>query len=128
MNHIILDIASSGLHRPCRDLLNGEEMWKITGKHKPWYTLPLIYHYARSLEKYVLKQQTWDTAGQGQDYDINNYFMRLSGFTFDNSAVKWGCQVREVLRNYTGEADYVRPGDFWYRNPVSDLIFTSSLL
>jgi len=72
--------------------------------------------YARSLEKYMMKQNTWETAGSGRDYDIYNFMDRVSGSRFDNSAVVYGCQLRELLRNRTGEPDYVRPGD-WYRNP-----------
>ena len=73
--------------------------------------------YARSLEKYSLKQKTWNTAGSDRNYDVYNFLDRTSGFTFDNSAVVWGCSLRETLRNRTKEQDYIRPGDFWYRNP-----------
>jgi hypothetical protein len=73
--------------------------------------------YARSLEKYILKQGTWDTAGAGRDYDTYNFLDRVSGFKFDNSALEWTCQLRELLRNRTGEQHYLRPGDVWYRNP-----------
>ena len=64
-----------------------------------------------------MKQTTWDTAGAGRDYDIYNFIDRVLGAKFDDSAVVWGCQLRELLRNRTGEADYLRPGDDWYRNP-----------
>ena len=41
----------------------------IIGK-KRWSTPPRINHYSRSLEKYVLKSKTWETAsGEGQNYD-----------------------------------------------------------
>ena len=37
---------------------------------KRWSTPPRINHYSRSLEKYVLKSKTWETAsGEGQNYD-----------------------------------------------------------
>ncbi len=64
-----------------------------------------------------MKQGTWDTAGSGRGYDIYNFLDRVSGFHFDDSAVAWGCQLRQLLAARTGEPDYVRPGDMWYRNP-----------
>jgi hypothetical protein len=63
-----------------------------------------------------MKQTTWDTAGSGRDYDIYNFMDRVSGFEFDDSAIAWGCQLRELLRNRTGEADYVRPGKLFFAN------------
>jgi len=104
--------------RECRKLIP-EELWTITGKHKPWVPPPHIHHYARSLEKYMLKQRSWDTASghESSGYDIYNFLDRTIGFEFDNSGVAWGCQLRALLRNRTGEAHYVRPGDFWYKNP-----------
>ena len=67
----------------------------------------------------MLKQRTWETAGghNNKGYDIYNYLDRVLGFEYDDSAVVWGCQVREMLRKRTNESNYVRPGDFWYRNP-----------
>ena len=64
-----------------------------------------------------MKQDTWDTAGAGRDYDIFNFMDRVLGSKHDDSAVVWGCQLRELLRNRTDEQDYVRPGEEWYRNP-----------
>ena len=32
------------------------------------------------------------------------------------AAERYGCQVREVLRQATGEEVYIRPGPYWYRN------------
>jgi hypothetical protein len=71
------------------------------------------YPFTYYAEKYLLKMRTWDTAGAYKDYDMYNFMDRLSGFHFDNSAVSWGCQLREVLRNRTGQQNYVRPGTFW---------------
>jgi hypothetical protein len=70
------------------------------------------------LEKYMSKQKTWSTASgsSAKGYSIENYMDRTFGFTFDDVALKYGCQVRELLRNRTGEVDYIRPGD-WFRNP-----------
>ena len=110
--------GNSRFNSTCPKLLYSET-GKITGKHRPWKQPPHIHHYARSLEKYVMKQKTWETAS-GHDstgYTINNYFDRVSGFEFDDSAVKWGCQLRALLANRTGIKHYVRPGDSWYRNP-----------
>ena len=95
------------------------ETGKVSGKHRPWKQPPHIHHYARSLEKYVMKSKTWETAS-GHDstgYTISNYFDRVSGFEFDDSAIKWGCQLRKLLFNRTGIEHYIRPGDDWYRNP-----------
>jgi hypothetical protein len=50
------------------------------------------------LEKYILKQNTWDTAGSARGYDIYNFIDRVLGFEFDDSAVSWGCQLRDLLR------------------------------
>lgn len=64
----------------------------------------------------MMKQHSWETAGSGRDYDLFNFIDRTLGSQYDDSAVVWGCQLRELLRNRTGEANYLRPGD-WYRNP-----------
>ena len=34
----------------------------------------------------------------------------------DRAATRYGCQMREVLQNVTGEEYYLRPGTYWYRN------------
>ena len=71
------------------------------------------------MEKYILKQKTWETAS-GHDstgYSIYNFLDRVSGWEFDDSLISWGCQLRDLLRTRTGIANYVRPGDIWYRNP-----------
>eukprot|EP00428_Durinskia_dybowskii_P063121 CAMPEP_0170363914 /NCGR_PEP_ID=MMETSP0117_2-20130122/5103_1 /TAXON_ID=400756 /ORGANISM="Durinskia baltica, Strain CSIRO CS-38" /LENGTH=355 /DNA_ID=CAMNT_0010618397 /DNA_START=137 /DNA_END=1204 /DNA_ORIENTATION=+ len=101
---------------PCVPLYKNGEQWRFDGKHRKWIEPPRVHHYARSLEKYALKQLTWETAGGGRGYDINNFLDRTVGWRFDNSATAWTCQLRDHLRNRTGEANYVRPGD-WYRNP-----------
>ncbi|KAJ1397050.1 hypothetical protein B484DRAFT_458779, partial [Ochromonadaceae sp. CCMP2298] len=105
------------VHAKCKQWFQEGERWNIDGKHRKWIPTPRINHYARSLEKYILKQGTWDTAGNGRDYDTYNFLDRVSGFKFDNSALEWTCQLRELLRNRTGEQHYLRPGDVWYRNP-----------
>lgn len=80
--------------------------------------LIVITDYSRSLEKFLVKQQTYETASTGREtYDVSNFFERSFGYTYDDRAVVWGCLVRAQLANRTGERDYVRPGDFWYRNP-----------
>lgn len=76
-----------------------------------------ITDYSRSLEKFLSKQQHYETASHGKQYDIGNFFERSFGYAYDPIAVTWGCAVREMLRNRTGEQDYIRPGDSWYRNP-----------
>ena len=72
-----------------------------------------IFHYARSLEKFVSKQKTWKqhvNAG----YGLEKYFERSHGWTFDNRALRYACQVRHVLSNMTGIRPYFRPGN-WTR-------------
>ncbi len=64
-----------------------------------------------------MKQQTWNTAGSNRDYDLYTFLYRTLGFTFDNSATAWTCQLRALLYNRTGVEHYIRPGDSWYRNP-----------
>ncbi len=58
----------------CPDLIYAES-GNVQGKHRPWKNTPRINHYARSLEKYVLKQQTWETASaeRSDGYSIYNY-------------------------------------------------------
>jgi len=102
----------------CPDLIYAET-GNILGKHRPWKNGPHIHHYARSLEKYILKQQTWETASaeSSAGYSIYNFLDRMSGWQYDDTAVFWGCQVRAKLRERTDERDYLRPGENWYRNP-----------
>jgi hypothetical protein len=107
---------NSRFYKNCSNLIHSEQ-WKLTGKHRPWRPSPKINHYGRTLEKYALKMQTWETASDGGGYDINNYLHRTLGNQFDDSAVIWGCQLRELLRKRTKQDHYIRPGDFWYRNP-----------
>jgi hypothetical protein len=100
--------------------------WEIDGKGKKWQSVLVMNHYSRSLEKYELKAKTWKTASgdikegghdQSANYDLANFFHRSVGWYLDRSALRYSCQVREVLNNVTGEAHYLRPGDMWYRNP-----------
>jgi hypothetical protein len=96
------------------------EGWMLKGKGKRWQDGLVINHYSRSLEKYVIKGRTWKTAtgdvmhGESshqaaKSYDIPKFLAR-------NSAVRYGCQLRSLLRNMTGESVYLRPGGMWYRN------------
>ena len=50
-------------------------------------------------------------------YDVPKFLSRSVGWHHDPIAVRYACQLREVLRNVTGESPYLRPGDVWYRNP-----------
>ena len=105
-------------HKECPDLIYAET-GNILGKHRKWMNPPHIHHYARSLEKYILKQQTWETASAeaSEGYSIYNFLDRISGWEFDDTAVFWGCQVRAKLKERTLEDNYIRPGGSWYRNP-----------
>jgi hypothetical protein len=96
-----------------------DETGNIQGKHRKWKPTPHIHHYARSLEKFMLKTKTWETASSENSlgYSFYNYLDRTSGWEYDDSAVIWGCHVRAILKERTGVDNYVRPGDMWYRNP-----------
>ena len=105
-----------------------QEAWQISGEGLPFKNSLYINHYSRSLEKYALKQKTWKTSsgehqeGQSSEsasssYDLPKFFARSVGFHFDNTALRYTCQLRELMRKMTGEMEYLRPGNFWYRNP-----------
>ncbi len=87
----------------------------------------MINHYSRSLEKYTVKAATWTTAGgevkEGQtieqvtkDYDINKFFQRNLGWKVDRVAIKYTCQLREVLAKAQKVKPFMRAGSLWYRN------------
>jgi hypothetical protein len=79
-------------------------------------TTVALFHYARSLEKYDLKRRTWANYNN-MAYSLSEYLDRNLGRALDTRAsTRYSCQVREVLRNMTEEAVYLRPGDRWYRN------------
>ena len=90
-------------------------------------TIMLINHYSRSLEKYALKAKTWATAtgetkaGENpaeasKNYDLSKFFQRTIGWYFDDTALRYSCQLRRLIANVTGESPYHRPGTQWYRN------------
>lgn len=105
----------------------GNEAWRVNGKGKPWYDKLYVNHYSRSLEKYAIKSKTWKTAtgevreGESQEqatksYDIPKFLARNLGWYFDDTALRYSCQLRHTLANMTGDEIYLRPGLFWYRN------------
>lgn len=103
-----------------------KEKRKIWSRHRgiKWTSPPNIYHYARSLEKFALKQQTYDSLSKGNDslgnpqgLSIFNFMNRAYGSTFDNSALVWTCRLRRWLAERTGASSFLRSGSFWYRNP-----------
>ena len=107
---------------------SADENWRISGKGLKWADGMVINHYSRSLEKFALKQKTWKTssgevrAGESGDsaasnYDIPKFLARSVGFHHDVIALRYSCQLREVLANMTGESVYLRPGSFWFKNP-----------
>jgi Glycosyltransferase family 92 len=111
----------------CKDHHNNEA-WRVMGKGKKWIDRIAINHYSRSIEKYSIKSKTWKTAtgeakiGENSEqaaksYDIPKFLSRNVGWYYDDSALRYSCQVRGILRNMTGEDVYLRPGLFWYRNP-----------
>jgi glycosyltransferase involved in cell wall biosynthesis len=106
----------------------GNEAWKIAGKGKRWLDGATINHYSRSVEKYAFKAKTWKTASGevkkgetseavARSYDISKFLARSTGWYHDNTALRYSCQLRELLRNVTKDEFYLRPGLFWYRNP-----------
>jgi hypothetical protein len=96
--------------------------WVIDGKGKKWAQPITLNHYARSLEKFELKSQTWhtasgETASSTGNYDLPMFFSRNIGWVLDRTALRYACQLRQVLSEITGYDQYLRPGGFWYRNP-----------
>ena len=87
-------------------------------------------HYSRSLEKFSLKSKTWETAKDGSDkdaiaYDVNGFLRRSIGWKYDPTALRYSCQLREVLAEVTGNDTFLRAGNGWFRNvefgrPVDD--------
>jgi hypothetical protein len=133
----VTDVRSNSTF--CRD--NHQERFRLEVKGKPWLEAFQINHYARSLEKFTLKQKTWHTSGgstknvrcldsflsfphplclclsvQESDYSISQFFSRSVGWHYDPSAVRYSCQVREIIRQVTKESVFYRRGDSWYRN------------
>lgn len=105
-----------------------QESIRLSGKRKKWYDAFVINHYSRSLEKFSQKSKTWRTAtgevkaGQSDEeaakaYDIPTFLSRNVGWQMDTIALRYSCQVREMLREMTGQEHYLRPGSRWYRNP-----------
>jgi hypothetical protein len=99
---------------------------KLWSRHRgiKWVPPPNIYHYARSLEKFTLKQKTYDSLSSGNDslgnpqgLSIFNFLNRAYGSTFDNSGLAWTCRLRRWIADKTGVANFLRAGSFWYRNP-----------
>lgn len=104
-------------------VVGGEKDLVQKGPIRSFYDIGTINHYSRSLEKYALKAKTWRTAsGEGgaeaaTKYDIAGFLVRQVGWERDPIALRYSCQLREMLRQMTGEDVYLRPGYFWYRNP-----------
>ena len=80
-----------------------------------------IHHYSRSFEKFALKARTWETARDGTAQDATSYsvpmFLKRSyGWMYDPSALRYSCQLRELLAQVTGNATFYRAGSNWIRN------------
>lgn len=105
------------------------ERARLNGYKRKWLDLFVINHYSRSLEKFGLKSKTWQTAtGEVKEgetgehaakgYDIAKFLSRSTGWQPDSTALRYSCQVREVLAKMTNSTGpYLRPGTQWYRNP-----------
>jgi hypothetical protein len=46
-------------------------------------------------------------------YDIPKFLARNVGWYRDTRALRYTCQLRELMKNVTGKAPYLRPGDMW---------------
>ena len=77
----------------------------------------MIFHYARSFEKFWSKRKTWQKIGSN-NFTIVNFLDRNVGTIFDNrAAVRYAAQVRMILRQMTAQPNsYVRPGKHWRLN------------
>jgi hypothetical protein len=96
----------------CWDL-HDQEIGKIF--HPPWPEAQFsIFHYARSLEKFTLKQRTWKQHVKA-GYGIEKYFDRTHGWTHDNRMLRYSCQVRALLKEVAGLDPFIRPGT-WQRS------------
>lgn len=94
----------------------------------------MMFHYSRSLEKFTLKQKTWQKIGSN-NFTIVNFLNRNIGTIFDDRAsVRYGWLVRQILYNMTTTTTaampaienqpesftqglkspaFIRPGRFW---------------
>ena len=79
------------------------------GRGRPYFEYFEIFHYSRSLEKFAIKGRTWKTASgevrpgesdaqAAKSYDIPKFLSRNVGWFHDNSAVRFGCQLREHIK------------------------------
>lgn len=79
-----------------------------------------MFHYLRSLEKYELKYSVYARKSLllAKRQDVGQYLENMIGGTADEqrAALRYGCQVRDILRNFTAEKVYIRPGPYWYHN------------
>lgn len=82
--------------------------------NKPWPDAQfVIFHYARSLEKFSLKQRTWKQHVKS-GYGLEKYFDRMHGWTVDTRMLRYSCQVREFIAKITKNNPFIRTGN-WYR-------------
>jgi len=107
---------------------NFKPEWEAFNTKGGWQSIMMINHYSRSLEKYALKAKTWRTAtgetksgekssDASRNYDLAKFFQRTVGWFYDPTALRYSCQLRELLANVTAVSPYYRPGNQWYRNP-----------
>jgi hypothetical protein len=89
----------------------------------------------KTLEKYALKMKSWKTAtgevfgnqtieDAAKGYDIPGFLHRSVGWLHDATALRYTCQMRELLQQMTNEPFFLRHGTFWYRNPEFGKIIT----
>ena len=69
-----------------------------------------IFHYSRSLEKFLKKKNTWTAIGEN-NFSMINFLDRNLGTVYDDTASKrYGKHVRQILRNISGESNFSRHG------------------
>jgi hypothetical protein len=119
----VLKCTFHGCFVPGKPPLNSLDISYFKPSGKNTYPVPTLYHYGRSLEKFGLKAKTWRTSGGWTPaYNLVQFFDRSVGWTFDDRAAQYGCQVRSILRKVTKQPVYYRPGDMWYRNTEFGLV------
>ena len=71
--------------------------WVPKKQRQAWKSPPIIHHYARSFEKFALKQKLWDpklasgndSIGNPQGLSVHSYLHRSIGHVLDQSALRW---------------------------------------
>lgn len=76
-------------------------------------------YYGNTFDQHIWNKKVavgQDNAGNPQGLSIYNFMNRAYGSVFDDRAVVYDCQVRELLFQRTKQRNYLRPGNSWCRN------------